>query len=408
MRRLVQAVAHEDGVYAAAAEWRAHEAWVGDCEAPLVAKLVTVCDWAATAGIAVLDAGGTEEIPFQEPVVWNRPGPVVRHTAVSNKPYVAEIPDARVFSRSDVILARDGAALSDTGAHPRFGRYVSFAYDSLALAQGRGEVLLDPGRFKMRRIPEAVWLAGCAARHFGHWFPEYLPRLRFFRHHPDFGGLPIIVDAEMPQSHFDHLRRYVDNPLILIKPGESLRCGRLLVSPQPAFSPVEWLANDLPPHELPGLSVRALGFLRESVPDLGSPARGGRYFLARRKMRWRLLENETEIGEALAAFGFETVYIEEMNMREQMALFRSAAWMVAPNGSALLNLIYADPGVKLLVLSQSKLFNWGTFEGPMRALGYHPVWLCGNDGEAAESKHANYAVPVPLVLAALRDMGLPD
>lgn len=65
-----------------------------------------------------------------------------------------------------------------------------------------------------------------------------------------------------------------------------------------------------------------------------------------------------------------------MTVGEQIDLFQQAQWIVEPNGSALLNLVFADTSTKLLVLTQPNLHNWGTFQGPMDALGYQSlcVW----------------------------------
>lgn len=374
----------------------------------VVAPILSVRAWAARQRVALLEVGEAEDIPFQEPRVWNQPGQPTRHRARSNKPYVAEIVDARVFSHSGLVLTADGTALCDNGGDPQFGEYVKYLADRTVIAQSTGEVLLELGNFRERALDAGVFLAGSASAHYGHWLPEYLPRLRFFQCHPDFAKLPIIVDADMPRSHFDHLRRLADNPLIELQADESLRCGRLLVAPPPTFSPVDMLPHDIPVHEMPGLSPAALRFLRQGAQADAATPRNGRYFLARKKMSWRRLLNEDQIATTLVGLGFEIIFIEDLDMRSQIALFQRAAWIVAPNGSALLNLIFSEPSVKLLILSQSEMFNWGTFEGPMRSLGYDPVWICAEEKAAEGGKHANYSVPAALILAALAEMGLPE
>jgi hypothetical protein len=319
---------------------------------------------------------------------------------------VAELAGARIFGRSGIVLTADGIALSDTAGHPQFGRFVNLADKYLIVANDNAKVLLDTHSYQTRTIGEGILLAGYASDAFGHWFPDYLPRLQFLRQHPDFDRLPIIVDEKMPQAHFD-LRRLAHNPLIRLKADESFVCGRLLVATPPSFTPVHLFPNDVPAREMPGLSPRALRFLR-GVDDVNpnEPSRNSRLFLGRRGMRWRRLLNETEIATELAKYGFETVYLEDMGMEEQIRVFRSAEWIVAPNGSALLNLVFSDPSVRILILSQPDLFNWGTFQGPMRSLGYNPIWLCGGNVAAAGGKHADYQVPLQQVRDALQDMGL--
>ena len=150
------------------------------------------------------------------------------------------------------ILTSDGTAISDTGGHPKFGRFVSFIYEPVVLAQQPDKVILSFGKFETREIEAGIFLSGLASNAFGHWLPEFLPKLQFLQQHPDFANLPLIVDADMPQSHFDHLRRLSDNPLILLRTNESLICRRLLVAPSPAFLPTEFFANDIPVSEMPG------------------------------------------------------------------------------------------------------------------------------------------------------------
>lgn len=406
IRQLIGAITASEGIEAAATEYAALSQQISREAHTVIAPVRTVPDWAALTGLAMLDAGEVEEIPFKNPHIWGSPANPQTKIALSNKPYVADITNARIFSNSSLILTADGTALSDTGGHPKFGHYVSFAYESAVLAQQAGKVLLNLSEFKTREIEGGIFLSGLASSAFGHWLPEFLPKLEFLQHHPDFADLPIIVDAQMPPSHFDHLQRLTSNPLILLQANESLICQRLLVAPSPAFLPVELFPNDIPLHELPGLSLRAMRFLQGHQPLGNTPVREKRLFLARKNMKWRRLLNEPEIADDLATLGFETVFMEELTVREQIELFGQAQWIVAPNGSALLNIVFADPTVKLLVLTQPNLHNWGTFQGPIDALGYQSICVPGNYATAEGNKHSDYQIPIEHIRQALFDWGM--
>jgi len=406
LRQLIEAIATSDGIELAASEYAAHCHQVGIQVDVVVAPLSTVRDWAQKIGLSLLEAGEVEEIPFKAPHVWGGASATDTVFALSNKPYVAEIKDARIFSNSSLILTSDGTALSETGGHPDFGRFISFAYETVVLAQQPDKVLLNFSEFNTRKIEAGIFLSGLASSAFGHWLPEFLPKLQFLQQHPDFAGLPIIVDAGMPQSHFDHLRRLSGNPLILLQANESLLCRRLLVSPSPAFSPVETFPNDIPVHELPGLSPRAMRFLRAGESYEIKKPRHRRIFLARKNMKWRRLLNEEEIAADLLELGFESIFIEEMSVSEQIDLFQQAQWIVAPNGSALLNLVFADSSTKLVVLTQPNLHNWGTFQGPMDALGYQSLCVCGDYALAEDQKHSDYHIPLQRIREALAYLGI--
>jgi hypothetical protein len=406
LKQLIKAISASDGIEIAATEYSKHKILVGIRSDIVMATVSSVRDYAKKIGLPLLQVFNIEKIPFKTPYVWGMASTSKVTFALSNKPYVADITNARIFSNSGIILTADGTALSDTGGHPKFGTYVSFGYDNVVVAQQSSKVLLDFSEYKTREIDAGIYLSGLASNAFGHWFPEFLPKLQFLKKHPDFASLPIIVDEDMPQSHFDHLRRLVENPLILLQANESLLCKRLLVSPSPAFSPVELFSNDIPLHEMPGLSPRALRFLQGNQSYDTNKPHNRRIFLARKNMKWRRLLNEDKIAEYLSKLGFEKIFIEEMTVSEQIDLFQQARWIVAPNGSSLLNLIFADTNVKLIVLCQPNLFNWGTFQGPMDTLGYNSICVCGESAVNRDYKHSDYSVSIKRIRLALVDMGM--
>ncbi len=223
IKRLIMAFVEKHGIEAAAEEYERLVRPAYKKEDILLAPLSTVRDWIKKTGGQLLEAGKVEEIPYNEPCVLGRNSSLDIVYALSNKPYVAEINDARIFGNSSLIITTDGTALNDNAKHPNFGHITNFAYEPIVLAQEPDRVFLDFSNFSMREIKEGIFLSGLASKYFGHWLPEFLPKLEFLKRHPDFGRLPIIVDADMPQSHFDHLRRLIGKKsLILLKTNESL------------------------------------------------------------------------------------------------------------------------------------------------------------------------------------------
>lgn len=404
--QLVRAISAVYGIEHAEAEFREHCLSTGCEQDILVAPVSTVRDWAQRIGLSLLEAGEVEEIPFKEPRVSGMTYSSEITIALSNKPYVANIPNARIFSQSSLILTADGTVLSDTGGDPQFGSIVSFEYEKVVLSQRTDKVLLNFREYKKREIDSGIFMAGLASNAFGHWLPEFLPKLQFLQQHPNFMDFPLIVDENMPENHFEHLKRLTNRPLILLQANESLLCKRLLVAPSPAFFPTELFKNNIPVQKMPGLSVRAMQFLRGNESLRADIVPNRRLFLARKRMKWRRLLNEDSIAINLSKLGFETIFLEEMTARDQISLFQQAEWIVAPNGSALLNLIFADTRVKLVVLTQPNLFNWGTFQGPMDALGYDSVCVPGETDPAQNSKHSDYYISEKKIRHALADMGM--
>lgn len=380
-----------------------------------ILKLASAEEWANQKKYPVLSAGEIEEIPVSRPPVLGAlglqsaemPPKVVRST----KPYVAELHNVTVSSRSSVIVTPDGYALNDVAAHPKYGADVSLQYDKTILSKKDGYVLARAS-YPITKIEAGIFLCGLGADYFGHWVPEFLNKLKFYEYHPDFKKLPIIVDANMPESHFDYLSALIENPLLKLPDQTSLCCERLLVAPTATFYPVELVPNhDVPQHEIGPLSPAGLRWIQNRVlskfpvTSTASTIHGRKLYLSRRNMIWRKATNDEEISEFLEKKGFETVDVEKLTFPEQVRLFRMAECIVAPNGSSMLNIIFAPQDVKLVVLSQPDVFNWGGYYGPVNALGYNMLFVAGDEAEPVGNilyaKHANYHVPIERIEEAL-------
>jgi capsular polysaccharide biosynthesis protein len=80
------------------------------------------------------------------------------------------------------------------------------------------------------------------------------------------------------------------------------------------------------------------------------PAQGGRHvYVARRGTR--RIANQAALEPFLANQGFETYFLEDLSIDEQIDLFAGASWVIGPHGAELGNLLFCKPGTKILELS---------------------------------------------------------
>ncbi|MGC3940417.1 glycosyltransferase 61 family protein [Roseobacter sp. EG26] len=309
-------------------------------------------------------------------------------------PYVADLHDVRIFARSNIIVTADGYALDETSTHPKYGEFVLHTADNAVLGQREDKLLIEDGAFEMHNIDAGIMLSGTASNAFGHWLPEFLPKLQFLERHPEFRHLPLIVDADMPQSHFDYLTCIAPNDLLKMPAGTGLHCQRLIYAPPPTFFPVHLKPHNIPQHEICPIAPATYRYLKRKVEEkLGvHPQSGGKYYLTRRNMKWRRLRNDAEIAGLAGKYGFETVEIERLSFKEQVRLFQSATDIIAPNGSSMQGIIFSDPSVNLLVISQDFIANLAAFNAQIGALGYQSTFLCGPSVGDMELKHSDYVV----------------
>ncbi len=100
---------------------------------------------------------------------------------------------------------------------------------------------------------------------------------------------------------------------------------------------------------MPRWSGSAYAFLRESN-GIGKKETGRLIYISRNHSARRRILNEEALLPILTRFGFETCYLEAMNLREQAELFAGARMVVAPHGAGLVNLVWSRAGTGVLEL----------------------------------------------------------
>ncbi|HEX4709587.1 glycosyltransferase family 61 protein [Phenylobacterium sp.] len=367
------------------------------------APVMSVPAWTAQAGSTLDFIGPRENTPVETPPVFGEPDAARFKVSVPGYiRYASTLRGATIFAKSGIVLMPDGVALNDTIADERFGRFLDLRHDKTVVRRRGERLLLDVGQYPVTEIEAGVMLSGWVSEHFGHWVPEYLCRVSYLERHPLFAELPIIVDSDMPAQHLEYLSLLVPNRIVQIPAGEALRCGELVVASPSTFFPVHLTPDhNVPPQNQGGLPTDGFRFLQNRVlQHMPAPSsRRRKLYLSRKSRTWRNLVNEDAISDALAARGFEILFPEDLSFEEQVKMYQAAKVVVAPNGSSLLNAIFAPKDMTLVILSQRGLFNWGTYYGLMRELGYDLTFLCGD--EETDQKHANYSIPLPRLIAAL-------
>ncbi|NES01284.1 MAG: glycosyltransferase family 61 protein, partial [Symploca sp. SIO1B1] len=79
----------------------------------------------------------------------------------------------------------------------------------------------------------------------------------------------------------------------------------------------------------------------------------------------RLVINEQEVISFLNQFGFTSVSLEVMTVRQQAALLAQAKVVISPHGSGLTNIVFCSPGTKVIEIFSPNYV-------------YHCYWLLSN------------------------------
>jgi hypothetical protein len=104
--------------------------------------------------------------------------------------------------------------------------------------------------------------------------------------------------------------------------------------------------------EIPASLLRSF---RDRALALHKPAaQEGRIYLKRRHNR--RVANADAVEALLTTQGFVPVYPEDLTQAEQIALFASARFVIAPHGAGLANLLFCQPGTRVLEISPNTEF----------------------------------------------------
>lgn len=94
-------------------------------------------------------------------------------------------------------------------------------------------------------------------------------------------------------------------------------------------------------------------------------------FISRQKASYRRIKNENEIFAHLEPLGFKRYNLEDLSVKDQKFLFANAKIVISPHGAGLTNLIFCQPGTKVLEIFQSHEDDTYCYLSQILALDYH-------------------------------------
>ena len=115
-----------------------------------------------------------------------------------------------------------------------------------------------------------------------------------------------------------------------------------------------------------------------------------RVYVARGSTPTRRLINEPEIVDKIKNYGFFSVELERLSIREQIQLFRDAQVVVAPHGSGLANLVFCSAGTTVIELFPAA--NVDLYYRLSTALKLRYYYVKGRTGSDTQLTSEDYAV----------------
>ena len=204
-------------------------------------------------------------------------------------------------------------------------------------------------------------------RNYYHWMVLTLARLHWAHAQGLMQGRRLLLPAELPGWMFQSL---IDAGV----PAESLRRYRqdeaLRLDDALLLSPQEW-ASATQIEALCKTLWRSAGLNPEAPP----PAQRLLYLTRHGELR-RPFAQAQAVADLAASLGFECVAPESLSLLDQVRLFAQARGIAGPPGAAFTNLMWAQPGTKVLTVFKDEI-NSPTFLDLSFIKGQQHRWLQG-------------------------------
>jgi hypothetical protein len=184
------------------------------------------------------------------------------------------------------------------------------------------------------------WCTDLYSRAFYHWVAETLPRIFLLRLlHP--GGVKIVLPGILSEIP------YVRDSLTYFPEVHVTYLSKSKVS---RFRDLGWVSPMGEPYQFNPTLMRQLR--KHFATLLGSEGCPGwrRTYISRAKANRRVVKNERELEKVLAQFGFETRYMEQLTLKEQMTLCSESQILLGLHGAGLANMLFLPPGAFVIEL----------------------------------------------------------
>lgn len=376
----------------------------------VAARYLGVQSWCRKAGAPCMVVRESRNIQIEEPKFLDRP--LGRHpSGIGRLPegYLAEISNATVIGGTNLVLTDEGEALYDELALAEEGRY-GLKTSSIKMAAG-GNLL---AKFTKSRNPvvldRAIHLCQDHSANYFHWLVECLPRLQTLEKFPHLGGIPLLIDANLPKQQLEALD-LVDtenHPIVHLERGQAVQVEKLYYPSDLSVIhdnyeyPVAFDKDIL-------ICPAALVFIREACLSKANPPLNDsppRIFVSRGGAAIRRLENEGEIELMLQEFGFVTIRPEQLGFLDQVRIFSNAEFLVGPTGVGLANMLFTPSGCKVIILtSDNPQSNFYIYSQIGSNLNLDLRYFTGKDHGVSESPglHSNYVISPGALRNALAD-----
>lgn len=218
-----------------------------------------------------------------------------------------------------------------------------------------------------RQLPAIQKLSGTAAllnnpwcHNYYHWILEVAPRVMLMRQAGVEADWYVVDCQSRYQKRALELMGIPPERCIQSHYGLHLQADRLIRPSYPGIANCQMMATAI------GQNVMS----QNVKSSAGEPA-SRRIYITRKTAAHRKLANERELEQCLKLYGFQSYSFDSLDFADQVRIMRSAECVVTVHGAALANLIFAQPGTRVIEICPIGRYNADCFPRLSQKLGHH-------------------------------------
>ena len=198
------------------------------------------------------------------------------------------------------------------------------------------------------KIKEAIYLISRVDENWYHFLLDTAPRMLFLENVPM--SVPVLIRSDIPQSSKDFLRALTTREFIEIDPTDFVAVEILYVLPGKST-----VFDKRPPKGLSQaeFSPIVLSLFRNKVLEclpIDSNRTSNQRISFRRESVTRNVVNWGKIRQELEYFSFDDIPLDSNFFSSQVQVFSNSNVVVSPGGAVLANIIFMNPGSKVITL----------------------------------------------------------
>jgi capsular polysaccharide biosynthesis protein len=263
--------------------------------------------------------------------------------------FILHVPKGRIFSDGGYVLVKERYVVSE------------LLWPWSPYKKGKKALSLKNAGPLQPISGKVVVLTQEGHRNYYHWMLEILPKLALLKDVEPYDWI-CMPRMNLPFQKQTLAMMGVDlNKVIEVDPTTYLEADEIIVPSfvsRSCYTP-HWVVEYLRKHLMLGE--------RSDLPNKF----GDKIFISRQKASYRRITNEDEIFAYLETLGFKRYHLEDLSIEDQRILFSNAKIIIGPHGAGLTNLIFCQPGTKVLEIFQSHEDDTYCYLAQVVGLDYH-------------------------------------